>query len=238
MEWNPDPEVASAAEKLYGDIERLELYAGLQAEQTKPVVEGAGLCPRKSILVRPESAAQQTIAYTISRAILADAIALTRGDRFFTADYTPHNMTAWGFADCQRVPSAPGYGSTLGRLLLRTLPNHYAPDSTYTWFPLMTPKAMGKVLTNLGDLALYDMAKPAPMTDVPEVREYSEAAQVLGAKFNVPYAGRAAHVIKGDGCVLTICTALTDFDVCLPASLSRRATPRGASVSSGQCSTR
>ena len=72
------------------------------------------------------------IAYTISRAILADAIALTRGDRFFTADYTPYNMTAWGFADCQRDVDAPGYGSMLGRLLLRTLPDCYAPDSTYT----------------------------------------------------------------------------------------------------------
>lgn len=187
---------------------------------------------------RQELRTQRTIAYTISRAILADAIALTRGDRFFTADYTPHNMTAWGFADCQRVPSAPGYGSTLGRLLLRTLPNHYAPDSTYTWFPLMTPKAMGRILTNLGDSALYDMGKPAPTMDVPEVRTYSDAAQVLGGKFNVPYAGRAAHVIKGDGCVLALCVTVAGFDVCSAVSLSRRTTPRGASASSGPCSMR
>lgn len=33
---------------------------------------GAGLCP----------------GYTISRAILADAVALTRGDRFYTVDFT------------------------------------------------------------------------------------------------------------------------------------------------------
>ena len=45
LEWNPDPEIASAAEKLYGHIDRLELYVGLQAEEAKPVVEGAGLCP-------------------------------------------------------------------------------------------------------------------------------------------------------------------------------------------------
>ena len=45
MEWNPDPEIASAAEKLYGHIDRLELYVGLQAEEAKPVVDGAGLCP-------------------------------------------------------------------------------------------------------------------------------------------------------------------------------------------------
>jgi hypothetical protein len=37
------------------------------------------------------------VGYTISRAILSDAIALTRGDRHFTHDYTPHNLTAAGF---------------------------------------------------------------------------------------------------------------------------------------------
>jgi hypothetical protein len=45
LEWNSNPEVADAAEKLYGDIENLELYVGLQAEEAKPVIEGAGLCP-------------------------------------------------------------------------------------------------------------------------------------------------------------------------------------------------
>ena len=45
LEWNSNPEIASAAQKLYGDIDRLELYVGLQAEEAKPVIEGAGLCP-------------------------------------------------------------------------------------------------------------------------------------------------------------------------------------------------
>lgn len=30
----------------------------------------------------------------MTRAILADAISLGRGDRFFTTDYTPANLTA------------------------------------------------------------------------------------------------------------------------------------------------
>ena len=45
LEWNSDPEIADAAEKLYANIENLELYVGLQAEEAKPLVEGAGLCP-------------------------------------------------------------------------------------------------------------------------------------------------------------------------------------------------
>lgn len=48
------------------------LKVGLQAEETKPPIPGAGLCP----------------GYTISRAILADAVCLTRGDRFLTVDFT------------------------------------------------------------------------------------------------------------------------------------------------------
>jgi hypothetical protein len=44
-DWNPNAEIYDAAERLYGNIENLELYVGLQAEEAKPVVEGAGLCP-------------------------------------------------------------------------------------------------------------------------------------------------------------------------------------------------
>jgi linoleate 10R-lipoxygenase len=41
-------------------------------EESKQPTDGAGLCP----------------GYTISRAILADAVCLTRGDRFLTTDLT------------------------------------------------------------------------------------------------------------------------------------------------------
>lgn len=48
-QWNSDPEIATAAERLYGDIDHLELYVGLQAEEAKPLVDGAGLCPGKCL---------------------------------------------------------------------------------------------------------------------------------------------------------------------------------------------
>lgn len=54
------------------DLKACVWQAGLLAEETKRPTPGAGLCP----------------GYTISRAILADAVALTRGDRFLTADFT------------------------------------------------------------------------------------------------------------------------------------------------------
>ncbi|KAH8104009.1 linoleate diol synthase [Cristinia sonorae] len=185
IEWNSNPEVAAAAEKLYGDINTLELYVGLQAEEAKPVVDGAGLCP----------------SYTISRAILSDAIALTRGDRFYTADYTPFNMTAWGFQDCQRDPSAPGYGSTLGRLFLRTLPNNFNHDSVYTWFPLMTPQAMKPILRKLGDTHLYDFNKPGVITEIPSIGDYRSVAEVLRSpdRFGAPQHARAGIIVSGAG---------------------------------------
>lgn len=66
VEWNPNPVIANAARELYKDIENLELMPGLSAEEPKPSQAGSGLAP----------------GYTISRAILSDAAALVRGDRY------------------------------------------------------------------------------------------------------------------------------------------------------------
>ncbi|OAX41520.1 heme peroxidase [Rhizopogon vinicolor AM-OR11-026] len=184
LEWNTDPKVAEAAEKLYGHIDNLELYVGLQAEQSKPLIEGAGLCP----------------GYTISRAILSDAFALTRGDRFYTQDFTPCNMTAWGFADCQRDADGFGFGSTLGRLFLRTLPNDYSVDSVYTWFPLVQPEVMGGYLKKLNN-DQYNLARPKPRGPATTVDGYVEVGEMLRSTdtFVPEYADRAAEVIVGKG---------------------------------------
>ncbi|KAJ3920728.1 linoleate diol synthase [Lentinula edodes] len=163
LEWNSNPEIAHAAEKLYGNIEYLELYVGLQAEEAKPVVDGAGLCP----------------GYTISRAILSDAIALTRGDRYFTHDFTPFNLTAWGFADCQRQPDAFGFGSALGRLFLRTLPEQFTENSTYAFFPLMTPQAMTVYLKDLNLSDQYDMKRPTTRNPGVVAMDYTQVGNII-----------------------------------------------------------
>ena len=79
--------------------------------------------------------------------------------------------------------------------------DHYAADSTYTWFPLMTPDAMQKILTNLGDIDKYNLSRPQPATAAVELSDYREVAQVLGSpeSFTPLCAGRAGQVIKGDG---------------------------------------
>ena len=158
---------------------------GLQAEEVKPVVDGAGLCP----------------GYTVSRAILADAISLTRGDRFYTSDMTPHNYTSWGLRDMQRDTSNRGYGSMLGRLFLRTLPNHFTSDSTYTWFPLMTPESMAKYTQKLGVKDRYDFKRPTAADPVHHVDNYAAVVTALkdSKSFRPPYADRVGAVVKGQG---------------------------------------
>lgn len=66
---------------LYGHPDNVELYPGLMCEEAKKVCSpGSGLCP----------------GFTISEAILADAVALVRGDRFLTIDFGPEGLTSFG----------------------------------------------------------------------------------------------------------------------------------------------
>ena len=109
-EWNPDPSVARAAERLYGHIDNLELYPGLQCEATIPTGPGLWL----------------PAGYTMMKAVLSDAIALVRGDRFYTTCFTPSFLTAWGYQDTKRDPNNGGLGGAFPKLLTRHLPRHYA----------------------------------------------------------------------------------------------------------------
>lgn len=71
-EVNSDPYVADQLRHLYEHPDFVELYPGLVAEEAKkPMVPGVGITP----------------TYTISRAVLSDAVALVRGDRFYTVSW-------------------------------------------------------------------------------------------------------------------------------------------------------
>ncbi|KAJ7126174.1 heme peroxidase [Mycena epipterygia] len=155
QEWNPDKDISHAAAALYKDIENLELYVGLQAEETKEPMAGAGLCP----------------GYTISRAILADAVCLTRGDRFLTLEFTPFNLTAWGYRDCQFDVQDGSYGGMLTKLLFRTLPEYYPAQSAYAHFPFLQPDYMrDHVGENNPDLAKkYIWTRPEILAHAEEV---------------------------------------------------------------------
>ncbi|KAF8600486.1 heme peroxidase [Ceratobasidium sp. AG-I] len=162
-DWNPRKEIAQAARGLYGHPDNLELYVGMQAEEAKPVVEGAGLCP----------------GYTISRAILADAVALTRGDRYLTTDFTPNNLTVWGFQDCQRDINNGGYGGVLSKILMRNLPEHYTFNSVYALFPFLVPGKIKTHLTDMGIADLYDFRRPEEARELVSVNSYKAVREVL-----------------------------------------------------------
>jgi linoleate 8R-lipoxygenase/9,12-octadecadienoate 8-hydroperoxide 8R-isomerase len=79
---NPDAAVVEKLKNLYDSPDFVELYPGLVAEKAKPPKSpGSGLC----------------VNFTTSYSILSDAVGLVRGDRFYTVDYTPKNLTNWGY---------------------------------------------------------------------------------------------------------------------------------------------
>lgn len=183
-EWNPDPEIHKAAAALYKDIDNLELHVGLQAEEAKKPVPGAGLCP----------------GYTISRAILADAVCLTRGDRFMTVDFTPFNLTAWGYQDCQYDTLDGSYGGLLTKLLFRTLPDYYPRGSAYAHFPFLVPEYMESHLKTVNPALVqkYTWNRPRPLSSTVPVDSFADVKKVLAdsSSFLSAYDGRLFTTVK------------------------------------------
>ena|ERR1700720_1389797 len=110
-------------------------------------------------------------------------------------------MTTWGFNDCQRDPDGAGFGSMIGRLFLRTLPDHFPENSIYTWFPFMTPDDMKPHLSNLNVIHKYDTNRPKASSAYTTVKGHAEIAQILGdtENFKSLYAARASKIIEGTG---------------------------------------
>ena len=137
-----NPELADQLEQLYRTIDEVELYPGLLCERRKPAVDGSGLCPN----------------YTTSFAILSDAVALVRGDRFHSKDATHFNLTNFGMEESQSVDTID-YGTLIGRkLILRHLKGVYSSNSVYAIFPFTLPSETWKNLDD--DRTKYDFTVP------------------------------------------------------------------------------
>ena len=137
-----NPELAERMAKLYQTIDDVELYPGLLCEQKKPAIGGSGLCAN----------------YTTSFAILSDAVALVRGDRFHSKNATYFNLTKFGMEDSQSDATI-NYGTLIGaKLISRHLSSVYNENSVYAAFPFTLPsetlKNLGKQRTN------YDFTAP------------------------------------------------------------------------------
>ncbi|KDQ52925.1 hypothetical protein JAAARDRAFT_162433 [Jaapia argillacea MUCL 33604] len=184
-EWNPDPVINKAAEALYGHIDNLELHVGMQAEEAKVPMPGAGLCP----------------GYTISRAILADAVCLTRGDRFLTVDNTPFNLTSWGYQDCQIDKNDGSFGGMLTKMLFRHLPDYYPRNSTYAFFPFLVPSSMKGFAEKLGDGTVnkYSWTRPTAPAPTIKVETFEGVSWVLTSPQNFLPQSRTRMEILSKG---------------------------------------
>ncbi|OOQ87882.1 Linoleate 10R-lipoxygenase [Penicillium brasilianum] len=144
-EINSDPEIANNLRHLYEHPDYVELYPGIICEEPKePMIPGVGIAP----------------TYTISRAVLSDAVALVRGDRHYTVDYNPRNLTNWGYNEC-RYDLNINQGCVFYKLATRAFPNWFKPDSIYAHYPMTIPSENRNIMKNLGREQDYSYDPPS-----------------------------------------------------------------------------
>ncbi|MCJ1251085.1 hypothetical protein MMC30_008316 [Trapelia coarctata] len=182
---NSDPYVADQLRHLYEHPDFVEMYPGIVAEEAKtPMVPGVGICP----------------TFTVSRAILSDAVTLVRSDRFYTIDYHPKNLTNWGYSEVQYDLNIE-QGCVFYKLFLRSFPNHFKPDSVYAHYPMTIPSENRKILKNLGREAHYSWDRPALIPPRINLTSYIGAKYMLERKeqFNVTWGPATDFVMTPGG---------------------------------------
>ncbi|KAI0172456.1 linoleate diol synthase precursor [Hypoxylon sp. FL1284] len=181
---NPDPAVAGNLMSLYDSPDSVELYPGLVAEKTKPPMSGSGLC----------------VNVTTSQAILSDAVALVRGDRFYTTDYTPQSLTNWGFNEAN-FDLKVDQGQVMHKLIFRAFPFHFANNSIHAHFPFVIPKENKVIHDALGTSELYSWENPARIPDPVVVKSHKAVSKVLGNNkdFYVPWGESISYLVSPPG---------------------------------------
>jgi cytochrome P450 len=177
-----DKYVQEQLKHLYDHPDKVEIYPGIVVEDAKqPMAPGSGLCP----------------GYTVSRAVLSDAVALVRGDRFYTKDYNASTLTNWGYTLVDSDLDIDN-GCVFYKLFLRAFPNHFRPDSVYAHYPLTIPSAMQEALKDLNKDKLYDFSKPKPARGLHVVKEYKLATEILKDQANFKVTiGTALEYVTG-----------------------------------------
>jgi cytochrome P450 len=177
-----DKYVQDQLKHLYDHPDKVEIYPGIVVEDAKkPMAPGSGLCP----------------SYTVSRAVLSDAVALVRGDRFYTHDYNPRTLTNWGYRLAESDNSIDN-GCVFYKLFLRAFPNHFSHNSIYAHYPLTIPSAMKVALKDLKKNQLYNFTKPVPTAHPHFIKEYKLAIEIMKdqSTFKVVW-GKAMEYIMG-----------------------------------------
>ncbi|RDA92085.1 hypothetical protein CP533_3590 [Ophiocordyceps camponoti-saundersi (nom. inval.)] len=181
---NSDPDIAAMLEKLYSDPDMVELYPGLMIEDVKPPRNpGCGICP----------------PYSVGRAVLTDAIALVRGDRFNTVDFTVGNLTNWGFREVMPDSKTLG-GSVLYRLIQRTLPGWFPYNSVAVMQPMYTKAANMEIARKMGTMGQFTMDDARQPPKVVKVSNKAAIKEVLdrSERFALPWL-QAFNAMFPDG---------------------------------------
>ena len=184
-EINPDPLVAEQLKRLYDHPDFVEIYPGIIVEEAKePVKPGSGLCTN----------------FTISRAVLSDAVALVRGDRFYTIDYTPKQLTNWGFSLVD-YDLRVDYGCVFYKLVLRALPHSFRQDSVYAHYPLVIPAENRNILTDLGHVGEYSFDKTVSAPSLNLIVSHATCKSILENKtdFKVIWEEGTGFWMRNDG---------------------------------------
>jgi cytochrome P450 len=179
---NSDPYVAKQLERLYDHPDQVELYPGLVAEESKkPLIPGSGLCP----------------SYTVSRAVLSDAVALVRGDRFYTIDYHPKKLTNWGYS-AVAYDTGIDNGCVAYKLFLTAFPHHFRPNSVYAHYPLTVPTEMSNTLKDLGRYDQYNFDKPTRLGSTSVAFSYNAVKAIVTnhEAFQVTWGGSMEYLIS------------------------------------------
>lgn len=177
-----DKYVAEQLKHLYDHPDKVEIYPGIVVEDAKkPMAPGSGLTP----------------PYTVSRAVLSDAVALVRGDRFYTRDYNPRTLTNWGYAQADS-DLAIDNGCVFYKLFLGAFPQHFAQNSVYAHYPLTIPSAMKEALKDLNKDHLYNFDKPTFTPKPKPISSYKNATAILNDQetFKVTW-GKAMIYLMG-----------------------------------------
>ncbi|EAW09782.1 peroxidase/cytochrome P450 family protein [Aspergillus clavatus NRRL 1] len=161
-EINSDPDVAESLRSLYDHPDFVELYPGIVSEEAKePMIPGVGIAP----------------TYTISRAVLSDAVALVRGDRYYTIDYNARNLTNWGYSEV-RYDLSINQGCVFYKLATRAFPDWFKSDSIYAHYPMTIPSENRKIMKNLGREAHYSYDRPQYIPPPVDLLSYPSAKLV------------------------------------------------------------
>lgn len=181
---NSDPYIADQLKHLYDHPDYVELYPGLIVEDTKGSMPGSGLCTN----------------FTISRGILSDAVALVRGDRFHTVDWTPKNVTAWAFNEVDSDASVD-QGHVFYKLVLRAFPNHFKGNSIYAHFPMVIPSENLKILMNLNLAKDYSWDEPGRIPLPIFINSHAACVSILGDKetFKVIWGEKIEFLVQNHG---------------------------------------